>query len=265
MRRYDMHTHSLNSDGKFSVDDMCLAAIEKGVTGIAVTDHADMNFYESRNTPQRIGTSAAEIRSAAERYGDRLEVLCGVELGEYLYAPEKAREILTMEPYDVVLCSVHLVPAARWPMPYNRIPFDADGTDEELADYLEKYFDLLCKTVDGFDFDVLAHITCPVRYMTHRHHRKTDVMPYAEKIREILQKIIARDIALEFNTAGYQQQADVFAMYREMGGRLITLGSDAHTTAAIAGQFEETAELLRQWGFKNYYYYKNRAAYEVSL
>ena len=265
MQAYDLHTHSLNSDGKYAVDDMCRAAVEKGVAGLAITDHADMNFYESRNTPQRIRASVEDIRSAQEMYGGKLDVLCGVELGEYLYAPEKAKEILTLADYDVVLCSVHLVPAARWPMPYNRIPFDGDGTDEELADYLEKYFDLLSDTVDGFDFDVLAHITCPVRYMTHKYHRKTDVMPYADKIREILQKIIRRDIALEFNTGGYQQHEEIFTMYRSMGGKLITLGSDAHTTAGIAGKFDETAELLRHWGFKHYHYYKNRTAYEVKL
>lgn len=265
MQKYDLHMHSLNSDGKFSVDDMCRAAIEAGVSGIAITDHADMNFYESRNTPQRIRTSVEDIRRAKKVYHGLLDVLCGVELGEYLYAPEKAREILTLADYDVVLCSVHLVPAARWPMPYNRIPFDTDGTDEELADYLEKYFDLLCDTVDGFDFDVLAHITCPVRYMTHKYHRKSDVMPCAERIGEILQKIIDRDIALEFNTGGYQQHEDIFTMYSRMGGKLITLGSDAHTTAGIARNFEETAQLLRRLGFRHYYYYKNRTPYEVEL
>ena len=125
--------------------------------------------------------------------------------------------------------------------------------------------DLLSKTIDQCDFDVLAHITCPVRYMTHRYKRKTDVMPFEAKIREILQKVIDRGIALEYNTAGFQQLDDVFALYRSMGGTRITLGSDAHQCTYIAGGFAATAEKLRTMGFEHYCYYQNRTAHKVKL
>ena len=168
---FDCHTHSVNSDGVNSVEEMCVSAIEKGIYGIMITDHADMNFYESRNHLERIRTGISEIRAAQEKYSDKLEVLCGVELGEYLFAPENAKKILSLTDFDAVLCSVHLVPEARWEQPYNRIPFSEDGTDEELFQYLEYYFDLLSKTVDAFDFNILAHMTCPVRYMPGLHQR----------------------------------------------------------------------------------------------
>lgn len=262
---YDLHMHTTNSDGKDTPDEMCRAAAERGVAGIAITDHADMNFYELRNTPQRIRQSIADVRRLKEEYRDRLTVLCGVELGEYLHAPEKAREILSLTDYDVVLCSVHLVPQERWVLPYNRIPFDMDGTDAELSEYLGLYFDLLSDTMDAFDFDVLAHITCPVRYMTFKHKRKTNIMEYEGKIREILRKVIDRGIALEYNTGGYQQLEDVFAMYRSMGGSRVTLGSDAHATGRIAGGFEQAAQQLRSLGFDQYCYYQNRTAHSVPL
>ena len=262
---YDLHMHTTNSDGRNTPDEMCRAAAEMGVAGIAITDHADMNFFELRNTPQRIRQSISDIQRLKEEYRDRLTVLCGVELGEYLYAPEKAKQILSLTDYDVILCSVHLVPKARWPMPYNRIPFDVDGTDEELTDYLRLYFDLLSETVDAFDFDVLAHITCPVRYMTFKHKRKTNVMEHEGKIREILRKVIDRGIALEYNTGGYQQLEDVFAMYRSMGGTRITLGSDAHAPVRIAGGFAQAAQQLRSLGFDHCCYYQNRMAHSVPL
>ena len=262
---YDLHMHTTNSDGKNSVDEMCRAAVEKGMGGIAITDHADMNFYESRNTPERIRQSIADIRAAQETYRGQLDVLCGVELGEYLYAPEKGNEILGLTDYDVILCSVHLVPKARWPMPYNRIPFDVDGTDEELRDYLGLYFDLLSETVDSFDFDVLGHITCPIRYMTSKYNRKTDVMVFEDKIREVLKKVIDRGVALEYNTGGFQQADDVFAMYRSMGGTRITLGSDTHAFNGIGRKFDETAQKLREMGFETCCYYKNRQIHEIKL
>lgn len=262
---YDSHMHTTNSDGKSDVVEMCQAALKMGVAGITITDHADMNFYESRDTYNRIKRANEENRQAQEAYRGRLEVLCGVELGEYLYAPENAQKILGLTDYDCILCSVHLVPAARWDKPYNRISFSEDGTDEELRDYLRLYFDLLSDTMDAFDFDVLAHLACPVRYMTTKHGRPTNVLEFEPKIREILQKVIDRNIALEWNTAGLRQNEEIFSIYYQMGGRLVTIGSDAHTHEGIARGFEQAQTFLKQCGFHHYHYFKNRTPQAVDL
>lgn len=270
---YDTHMHTVNSDGRQTVDEMCLAAIENGVSGITFTDHADMNFYESRNHLERIANCISEVGQAKEKYAGKLKVQCGVELGEYLYAPENADKILALTEYDAILCSVHLVPAARWEQPYNRIPFTDDGTDEELKNYLRLYFDLVSDTVDSFDFDVLAHLTCPVRYMTGLHKRQTDVMQFEPKIREILQKIIDRNIALEYNTGGLNpkfnfcdiQNEEIFSLYKSMGGTLVTLGSDAHGITGICHGFEKAKATLKKCGFDQYHYFENRKPIAVKL
>lgn len=270
---FDSHTHTVNSDGQQTVEEMCLAAWEKGMDGITVTDHADMNFYEERNHLQRISKSIRELRCAAQEYAGRLKVLCGVELGEYLYDPESAKKILALTQYDAVLCSVHLVPQARWEKPYNRIVFSEDATDEEIEDYLQKYLSLLSNTVDAFDFDILAHLTCPVRYITGLHERKADIMAYEPMIRQILEKIIERKIALEFNTGGMGprfhycnvQNEKLFALYKNMGGELITLGSDAHRTAGIGNHFGFAMQVLKGCGFTHYHYFEHRNPIAVEL
>ena len=262
---YDSHMHTLNSDGRSTVEQMCQSAVEKGVSGITITDHADMNFYESRDTYNRIKEANRQNRRAQEAWEDKLEVMCGVELGEYLYEPDNAKKILGLMKYDEVLCSIHLVPAARWEKPYNRIDFTGDGTDEELIDYMRLYFDLLSDTVDAFDFNVLAHIACPVRYMTTKHGRFIDVMRFEPKIKEILQKVIDRGIALEWNSAGLRYNEEIFALYYSMGGRLVTLGSDAHGHADIAGGFDSFRDTLKSCGFTHYHYYKNGQPRAIEL
>lgn len=268
---YDTHMHTVHSDGRQEVEDMCQRAIADGVNGITITDHADMNFYEERNHLERIKACINDVEAAKERYQGKLDVLCGVELGEYLYAPENAKKILALPGFDAILCSVHLVPQARWEKPYNRIPFSEDGSDAELVDYLRLYFDLLSDTVDAFDFDILAHISCPVRYMTGLHQRKVDAMQFAPKIREILQKIIDRNIALEWNTGGlYEkfhdcniQNDEIFALYRSMGGTMVSLGSDAHHSVSICHSFPEAINSLKKLGFDGYYYFHNRTPQKV--
>ena len=262
---YDCHMHTVNSDGRSTVDQMCESAMEKGVSGIAITDHADMNFYESRDTYNRIKGAVAQIRQAQEAWEGKLELYCGVELGEYLYEPESAKKILGLTDYDQILCSIHFVPAARWEKSYNSINFANDGTDEELIDYMRLYFDLLSETVDAFDFDILAHIACPVRYMTTKYGRPTDVMRFEPKIKEILKKVIDRGIALEWNSAGLRQNEEIFALYYSMGGRLVTLGSDAHSHADIARGFDQFRSFLKECGFTHYHYYKNRQPQAVEL
>ena len=262
---YDSHTHTTNSDGRNTVEEMCQYAIASGVAGISITDHADMNFYESRDTYNRIQKAIAQIRKAQADYKGKLDVLCGVELGEYLFAPENAKKILNLTEYDSVLCSVHFVPQARWDKPYNRIVFSEDGTDAELRDYLRLYFALLSDTVDAFDFDILAHIACPVRYMTWKYGRETDVMEFETQIREILQKVIDRKIALEWNTGGLRQNEEIFTLYRQMGGERITIGSDAHQADEIGDYFAIARQSLKEIGFTHYHYFKNRTPYPVEL
>ena len=262
---YDCHMHTVNSDGRSTIDQMCESAIQKGVSGIAITDHADMNFYESRDTYNRIKGAIGKIRQAQEAWSDKLEVSCGVELGEYLYEPESAKKILGLTDYDQILCSVHLVPAARWEKPYNRIDFANDCSEEELGQYMGMYFDLLSDTMDAFDFDILAHIACPVRYMTTKHGRYIDVMRFEPQIKEILKKVIDRGIALEWNSAGMHFNEEIFALYYSLGGRLVTLGSDAHGHEDIARGFDKFRAHLKSCGFTHYHYYKNRQPQAVVL
>jgi histidinol-phosphatase (PHP family) len=270
---FDSHMHTTFSDGKNSADEMCTAAVEKGMGGITITDHADMNFYESRDTYNRISKCMDALGPLQERYAGALQLSRGIELGEYLYDPTSADRVLSITHYDAVLCSVHLVPGAGWPMPYNRIPFTTEGTDEELRMYLKMYFDLLSETVDAFDFDILAHLTCPVRYMTGIHGRKTDVMEFEDRISEILVKIIKRNIALEINTGGMNakcnycniQNDDILRLYRSMGGTMVTLGSDAHRVTSIGNGFDGAVAMLKELGFEDYLFYKNRKPCHIKI
>lgn len=270
---FDSHTHTVNSDGKCTLEQMCRTAMEKGVAGLAVTDHADMNFYHERDHKNRIVNCIRQVRQAKEDYAGKLELTCGVELGEYLISPENAQTILGLTDFDVVLCSVHYLPRQRWPQPYNRIPFSEEGTDRELDEYLHHYLTLLRDTMDAFTFDILAHLSCPVRYMTGIHGRKTDIMGHEALLRQILQRVIDRGISLEWNTGGMNprcnfcniQNDEIFTLYYSMGGRLVTLGSDAHMDAAICRAFPEAAQALKKIGFTHYMRYVNRKAIPVAL
>jgi len=271
---FDCHTHTIHSDGKDTVPEMCVSAIEKGISGLTITDHADMNFYMERNTFSRIAASMESTAKAQESFGQNLKVLKGIELGEYTIAPRKAEEVLSIGGFDAVLCSVHFVPKAGWSLAYNRIDFQNCMTSaEELNEYIGLYFDLLDEMVDAFDFDILAHIHCPVRYISGKWGRKSDIMIFEDKICRILEKIIKRNIALELNTVylkggegQYNFSLDkILSLYKCLGGNMVTLGSDAHNRNNVARNFTEAAVLLKTCGFDSVYYFEDRIPKKIMI
>ena len=95
---------------------------------------------------------------------------------------------------------------------------------------------------------------------------------YEQAIDDILRIIVERHIALEINTSGigsfygeYMPYESILRKYRELGGYLITLASDAHTADRVGNGFEEAAQMLKNIGFTNAYYYKKRMPIPYAL
>jgi histidinol-phosphatase (PHP family) len=267
---YDFHTHSINSDGKGTVDELCTYALEKEICGFALTDHADMENYEETDAYRRIEKSISDVLEAREKYKGRLQIYTGVELGGYLTSPNKAKEVLSLAPLDVVLCSVHGAVWEKWKRPYSKIEFFEDQvTDLELEEYFEDYFKILIETAGAFDYDVLAHIVCPARYMTGRYGRKTDVMKYKDEIAEVMRTVIRKGASLEMNVAGFQkytmQSEELFSLYRDLGGSKVTIGQDTHRPDMIAQNVGLGIEMLRSLGYDHYCIYKNRECYDIKI
>ena len=122
------------------------------------------------------------------------------------------------------------------------------------------------------DFDVLGHLTYPLRYITGECGIELDMSRFYEQIREIFRRLIGRGKGIEINTSGLRQRygrllpdREYVKMYRECGGEILTLGSDAHCAADIAKGIDEGAELARECGFKYTAYFERREARFMSL
>jgi len=276
---FDSHIHSKNSpDSKQTLDEICLAAIEKGVKGIAITDHAHMSpaqarFFGEFDNYNNIKNSIDDTYAAREKYKDKLQIFCGIEIGEYLHDVAESERIMSLTNYDIIIGSVHYVEAARWNLAYSKIVFDETVSDDEITDYMSLYFDEILQMIDNVDFDVLAHLTCPLRYINGRHKRNYDISRFYDTIKEVLQKIIDKNIGLEVNTAGAMTafgtglcpEEEILKLYYDLGGRTITLGSDAHRSVNIALGFDEAIDILKKIGFEYYCYYEKREAKKVSI
>lgn len=263
---YDMHTHSESShDSTCPVTEMAESALKRGLKGFAVTDHCDIEYCRSLDLNKLTGGSVA---AAAAMKNSGIDVLKGVEIGEAFWFPDAAEEILTGFDFDVVIGSVHAVKFDGYEMPYSVIDFKEMG-EETIKKYLDKYFDDMYVMLEKCDFDVLAHLTCPFRYINGKYGLGIDARSYRDKIEKILKEIINRSIALEINTSCVHEDSAyrefmperwIAERYRDMGGYLITIGSDAHVSQNSANAFDMAYAMIKDIGFKNIYYYRNRRA-----
>ncbi len=267
----DMHTHSEYShDSECKIEDMCLSQIERGAFHFAVTDHCDICYADRIDVLSPIADAFNEVRVLNEKYNGM--ILSGVEIGDSIWFPDTAKKAINLKDYDVIIGSVHCVKSKTTDKAYSSIDFSV-FSDGEIYDYLECYFDDMSRMLSSLDFDVLAHLTCPLRYICGRYGRKIDMSRYSEKIDSILKTIISRSIALEVNTSSYygithefSPDISIIKRYKDMGGKLITLASDAHLSDRASVYFEEAIEQLVDIGFADAYFYKNRkpVAYKMS-
>ncbi len=271
---YDFHIHSKNSpDSTQTFDEICASAIEKGLEGVAVCDHADIPNFVEDNTLERIKGSISENEEASMKFN--IKIFKGLELGESFLDKEKTDSVLSLCDYDVILASIHSIRNENSVRSfYSRVDFsEGKFSKNEIIACLNRYFDDLLTTVNQTDFDILCHLTCPFRYINGKYNRNIDEMLFAEKIEQILKTLIEKGKSLEVNTSGVNTaynnglmpSKNILKMYYDFGGRKISIGSDAHTAAYIANGFKETMKLLKKIGFEEYLIFEKRKPKAIKL
>ena len=267
MKFYDCHIHTMAShDSRQTPEGACEAALGAGLAGIAFTDHADPFFFDRERTLENIKRSVGWVRETDKRYGGKLRVFHGIEMGEPLICPEKTDMLFSLSDYDVVLGSVHTVYLEDVDDSYSRINFDADHADEgKIHRFLDKYFSQMLDMAERGDFDILTHLSCPLRYLNGKYCRGVTLDRHADVIDRILGVILGRSISLEINTSGidaaygdFMPMRSIVERYYALGGRMVTLGSDAHSSDRVGHGLAAAAEMLADIGFDGIYHYENR-------
>ena len=259
----DMHTHSRNShDSECPVADMAKAQAERGMAAFAVTDHCDILDYPEKDVLDCIKESVAE---AGREDGKVIRVLKGIELGDGIWHPKLAEEAMKLADYDVVIGSVHTVLYKGYTRKdaYSRVDFSRMPM-EDVYNYLTMYFEDILKMLKLFHCDIMAHLTCPLRYITGKYGIEVDITRFDKQVDEILEYIIGHGIAMEINTSTWisyrftMPDERILKRFVELGGYLVTLGSDAHVAANAASGFAEAVAMLKSNGISNIFYFEKR-------
>lgn len=262
--QFDTHLHtSFSADSDTPPLTQVQRAAECGLAGVCITDHMDYEFPASALDHPVEGTPfcfdwhsyAGQLQLA--RKASPLTILTGVECGLQMKSGvrEKNEQLFSTPELDYMIGSLHLVDGMD---PY--YPSFWEEKDPRLC--IRRYFECLYGNLSFFhEFDALGHLDYIVRYAPASYRYEPE--DYRDILEPVLKLLIQKDIALEINTSGWKTEGrcqnphrSILTWYRELGGELITVGSDAHTPEYVAYNFDRAASLIEKTGLHQYVVYQ---------
>ena len=260
----DYHVHSAYSDDSdYPLEQVIRDAVAMGMDEICLTDHVDYGikvdwdeggeipYYGSRprmnvDYPRYM----AQLHELQQRYGDRIRIKIGLEFGMQTHTIPRYRALFARYPLDFVILSIHQVEDQEfWTQEFQR-----GRTQQE---YHERYYEELLAVMQEYkDYSVLGHLDSITRY------DKRGTLPF-KRVRPIVEQILRCAIedgkGIEVNTSSHRYglsdttpSVEILKLYRELGGTILTIGSDSHAPAYLGTHITETRALLRELGFRQF-------------
>lgn len=264
----DYHVHSdFSSDSTTPMEQMIEQAIQLGLSRICFTDHMDYDYPKVGNHDFifNLNNYKEKLNIMKELYGKQIEILTGIELGLQPHLAKQLLSLVNSNSFDFIIGSSHVVDHVD---PYYPEFWGNRSKEEGIRRYFESIIEN-CKTFQGFH--VYGHIDYIIRYVPSHLIKngnsgiKADYnyMDYADLLDEILKTLISCGKGIELNTAGLKYglgyphpKIEVLRRYKELGGELITIGSDAHKSEHLCYDFQLVPDLLKGIGFHYYATFK---------
>ena len=276
----DCHTHTaVSPDAAGDALSSYRQAVNLGLKALAITEHVEANRPEGPENYTTVHTSdehyfynrdifhksmETNILTASKAVSDTV-FINGTELGQPTHNFEFADEVVSDERLDFVIGSMHELKGRD---DFAFLDYKKDDPDSILAEYFEEILSM----VRWGKFDVLGHLTYPLRYICGEQGIPVDIMKHEAIIRTIFTAVASMDKCIEINTSGLRQDygktfpdTNLVKLYRECGGKIISLGSDAHKTTDIGKGIKEGMEIAGAAGFSKIYYFKKHVPYGISI
>lgn len=261
---YDYHVHTaFSDDSDYPMEDVVRDAIGLGIEELAFTDHVDYGVKDEWDSPairlNHDGEPAvnvaypayfARIAELREAYADRIRLKAGLEFGVQTHTIGRYEQLFAAWPLDFVLLSIHQV---------RDVEFWYDGNEfmegRSQAAYNDAYYRELYDVVRSYKrYSVLAHLDHVKRY--------DPAGPYPfEKSRDIiaaiLEQVIADGKGIELNTSGLRYGMagpvpcrEILELHYDLGGRILTVGSDSHMPGHLGSRIREAQDVLKEIGYE---------------
>lgn len=260
----DYHVHTeFSDDSVYPMEEVVKDAIKLGMDEICFTDHVDYGVKEDWDSGRKIEYRGSEpyanvdyprymesIDRMRARYGGEITVRAGLEFGIQTHTIPRYEALFQRYPFDFIILSIHQVGDKEfWTQDFQR--------GKTQREYNERYYEEMLEVVKAYkNYSVLGHMDLILRY------DQAGIYPF-EKVKhligEILKIVIADGKGIEVNTSSHRYGLDgttpsveILKLYRQLGGKIITIGSDSHEPEHLGAYIGETREMLKGLGFKEF-------------
>jgi len=263
-----MHSQ-FSPDSNNTISDLITEGINKGLGGISITDHHDFDVpSEEENIKFNFDTNAQQkaIDEAIIGMHADFKVCKGIEIGIQEHCIEDIEKSMKSANFDIVLLSVHHIDGLD---PYYGLYYKPYDYLTAYRHYLETIYACMKKFNN---FDVLAHFDYIVRYAPYK---ESSILykDFSDIIDEIFKFLIFNGKIFEINTKSYQKfgnrlvslDSNILKRYVELGGEIVSFGSDSHTAGQVGIRFDEYKNIVKQNGIKYSVYFDKRKPQMIKL
>ncbi|MFQ9923224.1 MAG: histidinol-phosphatase HisJ family protein [Beduini sp.] len=259
---YHMHTY-YSDDSQYEMEAAVKKAIDLGLNEICFTDHVDygiklehedymrLNEEERKNRVANVDYARyfEEIRQLQVKYKDRITIKQGMEFGIQTHTIPAFQTLFDRYDFDFIILSCHQVEDKEfWTQDFQK------GRSQQV--YNERYYEEILNVIKVYkDYSVLGHLDLLKRYDLvgeYPFEKTKDI------ITEILKIVIADKKGIEINTSSFyyglkdlMPSKNILKLYHELGGTILTIGSDSHKEDQVGAHIEEIQEELKKIGFKH--------------
>ncbi len=257
----DLHVYTNNTPGaRDKISYLCETAAEKNIRAVAFTDVLDAGRYSEFDLKRQVLHAFFDISKARQLFSESVTVYAGIELRQAFLHPETVKSVLASQRFDIVLtCVSGENETQSFELPPEIPP-------EAFASFSSRYCELLERTVNETDFDVLSRVLAPLR------GTRCDYACFEEGMRPVLQVLAAKEKALEIDTRdllGSERIRDLYlrllAFFRACGGRYITFGSECFSHDELGTGVDIAKIAAKRAGFSQFAYYERRVPHLETL
>ena len=248
----DLHIHTAFScDSDADMEQYVVQAIDKKMHMICFTDHVDLNPHDYGYLYYKPEAFLKMCHRMKAQYGHLIKICAGMEFGEPHLYPEQLKE-LSAYPYDFIIGSIHWIK--------DMFPDEKTRARYSAKEFFSIYWEEMLQTVKHGGFDALGHVDFPKRYYGELYYSEA-------KIREIYNRLLEQDMVIEINTSSIRKGLsetmpglELLEIYKDCGGRYVTIGSDAHEVRDIGADNEIAQKLIRDFGLQEVVYEQRKRA-----
>jgi len=266
-----LHTHSILCDGKDTLEEMVLSAIDKGFDSIGFSGHSFMDIYaEFSMSEDDVAVYKAEIARLQQVYGDRIRIWCGLEKDNYT--------TLSTDGFDYLIGSVHVMKHEQgllfidWTAERTRENIEKVFGGDGLA-YAKCYFEAVADLPNHGSFDILGHFDLLTKFNEKEPDLfDTESPEYRAAATRAAEALVGKVKYFEVNTGaisrGYRTTPypDPYII-KEMKrlGFCAIISSDCHDRNFLDCGYEEAKRLLLEAGFTEHYVLKEEGFVAIPL